>query len=104
MQVGSYITNPPVANLRSRQATTDPRHWPIQYMKLLARVMWPPTKAPNVTAGLTWPPEMFAPTETATNSPKAWARDACTRPAGVDDPLSVSLSAEKPTISPFKSN
>ena len=27
--------------------------------------MWPPIKAPNVTAGLTCPPEMLAPTETA---------------------------------------
>lgn len=67
-------------------------------MTLLARVMCPPTKAPNVTAGLTCPPEMFAPTETATNSAKAWASDACTRPAGVADPSLVSLSAKKPTI------
>lgn len=56
--------------------------------------MFPPMKAPNVTAGLTWPPEMLAPTETATNSANACANAAATRPAGVLDPLSVSL----PTI------
>lgn len=65
------LTNPPVENLRSRQATTEPSNWAIQYKILLKRVMWPPTKAPKVTAGLTWPPEMFAPTETATKSAKA---------------------------------
>lgn len=57
--------------------------------------MWPPTKAPKVTAGFTCPPEMLAPTETATNRAKAWATDAATRPAGVVEPLSVSLSAKE---------
>ena len=33
--------------------------------------MWPPIKAPNVTAGLTCPPEMLAPTETATKRANA---------------------------------
>lgn len=59
------------------------------------RVMWPPMKAPNVTAGLTWPPEMLAPTETATKRANAWDSDAATTPAGVAEPLSVSLSAKK---------
>lgn len=54
--------------------------------------MLPPRKAPNVTAGFTWPPEIFAPTETATNSANACAMAAATSPDGVDDPLSVNLS------------
>lgn len=53
--------------------------------------MLPPTKAPKVTAGLTWPPEMLAPTETATKRANAWAMEAAIRPAGVAAPLSVSL-------------
>ena len=89
------LTNPPVENLRSKQATTEPRSWAIQYKIPLMSVMWPPRKAPNVTAGFTWPPEMFAPIATATNSAKAWARAAATSPAGVVDPSSVSLSAKK---------
>ena len=88
------LTNPPVENLRSKQATTEPRSWAIQYKIPLMSVMWPPRKAPNVTAGFTWPPEMFAPIATATNSAKAWARAAATSPAGVVDPSSVSLSAK----------
>lgn len=56
--------------------------------------MWPPMKAPKVTAGLTWPPEMLAPTETATKRAKACDSDAATKPAGVAEPLSVSLSAK----------
>lgn len=61
--------------------------------------MWPPTKAPNVTAGFTWPPDMLAPTEIATKSAKACAREAAMRPAGVVDPLSVSLPAKRNTNS-----
>lgn len=48
-------------------------------------------KEPNVTAGFTWPPEMFAPTETATNKAKAWDREAATRPDGVAGASYVSL-------------
>ena len=33
--------------------------------------MWPPRANPKVTAGFTWPPEMLAPTETATKRAKA---------------------------------
>ena len=32
--------------------------------------MFPPTKAPKVTAGLRWPPEMLAPVETPTKRAK----------------------------------
>uniref|UniRef100_A0A2P2J5B9 Tonoplast intrinsic protein n=1 Tax=Rhizophora mucronata TaxID=61149 RepID=A0A2P2J5B9_RHIMU len=66
------------------------------------KVMFPPMKAPNVTAGLTWPPEMLAPTETATKRPKAWAIDAEIRPAGVVEPLSVSLLKAIPDPWPAK--
>ena len=64
--------------------------------------MLPPTKAPNVTAGLTCPPEMLAPTETATKSPKACASEAATRPAGVVAPFSVSLLKAIPEPEPAK--
>lgn len=64
-------TCPPVENLRSKQAHMDPSNWATQYKKLFASVMLPQRKAPNVTAGLTWPCEAFAPTEMATNRPKA---------------------------------
>lgn len=94
-EIGEELTNPPVENLRSKQATTDPSNCAIQYRIPLSKVMFPPTKAPNVTAGFTCPPEMFAPTETATKSAKACANAAATRPAGVDDPSLVSLSASK---------
>lgn len=87
------LTNPPVANLRSKQATTDPSNCAIQYKMALSSVMFPPTKAPKVTAGFTCPPEMFAPTETATKSASAWAKAAATRPEGVVGPPSVSLPA-----------
>lgn len=40
---------------------------------------------------MTWPPEMFAPTATATNRAKPWAMEAEMRPAGVVAPLLVSL-------------
>lgn len=53
--------------------------------------MLPPMKAPKVTAGLTWPPEMLAPTETATKSAKACAMAAEIKPAGVLAPSPVSL-------------
>lgn len=52
-------------------------------------------KAPKVTAGFTWPPEMLAPTETATKSAKACAIDAAIRPAGVAAPPSVSFAVKK---------
>lgn len=65
------VTIPPVADLRRIQATTEPSNCAIQYKILLKSVMFPPMKAPNVTAGFTCPPDMFAPTETATNSPNA---------------------------------
>lgn len=45
-------------------------------------VIWPPRANPKVTAGLTWPPEMLAPTETATNRAKPWHIAMATRPAG----------------------
>ncbi|RWW34864.1 hypothetical protein GW17_00000338 [Ensete ventricosum] len=92
------ITRPPVANLRSRQATTEPSSCAIQYKMPRSSVMLPPRKAPKVTAGLTWPPEMLAPTATATKRPNPWAKDAATTPAGVAEPSSVSLSAK--TIHP----
>nr|GLL40210.1 unknown [Ipomoea trifida] len=50
--------------------------------------MCPPMKAPNVTAGFTWPPEMLAPTETATKSAIAWDSAAAISPEGVEAPPS----------------
>lgn len=88
------LTSPPVANLSSKQATTEPSSCAIQYKMLLNRVMFPPINAPKVTAGFTCPPEMFAPTETATKRANACANAAATSPDGVVDPLSVSLSAK----------
>ena len=41
---------------------------------------------------------MLAATETATNRAKAWAIAAATSPAGVVDPLSVSLPEPKKNI------
>lgn len=52
-------------------------------------------KAPKVTAGFTWPPEMLAPTDTATNRANACAREAAIKPAGVVAPLSVNLSVQE---------
>lgn len=66
-----FLTSPPVENLRSKQATTEPINWAIQYKMLLNNVICPPTRAPKVTAGLTWPPEMLALTATATKSANA---------------------------------
>ena len=45
--------------------------------------MLPSMNAPNVTAGLTWPPETFVLTETGTNNVNAWDKNAATRPEGV---------------------
>jgi hypothetical protein len=56
--------------------------------------MFPPMNAPKVTAGFTWPPEILAPTDTATNRANACAREAAIRPAGVVAPLFVSLSVQ----------
>lgn len=81
---------PPVANPRRAQAAVDPSNCAMMYKIPRNKVIFPPTKAPKVTAGLTWPPEMLAPTETATNNPKACAMEAEIRPAGVATP-SVSL-------------
>ena len=64
--------------------------------------MLPPMKAPKVTAGLTWPPEMLAPTETATKRAKAWAIAAAMSPAGVLEAPSVSLLKAMPDPSPAK--
>ena len=89
------LTNPPVANLRRKQAATDPSNCAIQYKIALNSVMFPPRNAPNVTAGFTWPPEMLAPTDTATKSANACTNAAATSPEGVDAPPSVSLSAKK---------
>lgn len=57
--------------------------------------MLPPTKAPKVTAGLTWPPEMLAATETATKRPKPCAIDAEISPAGVVEAPPVSLPGKR---------
>lgn len=56
--------------------------------------MFPPTKAPNVTAGFTWPPEILAPTETATMSAKPWDNAAAIRPDAVLEPSFVILPAK----------
>lgn len=62
----------------------------------------PPIKAPNVTAGLTWPPEMLADIDTATNNPKAWARAAWITPDGVPEPFEVRKLKAIPEPSPAK--
>lgn len=82
---------PPVAILSSRHATTDPSSCATQYTTAFTRLMFPPTNAPNVTAGFTCPPEMLAPTATATNRASACAREAAISPDGVVPPPSVSL-------------
>lgn len=55
-------------------------------------VMLPPTANPNVTAGFKWPPEIFAATETPTNSANAWATATATKPGGSKAASEVSLS------------
>lgn len=55
--------------------------------------MWPPRAKPKVTAGLTWPPEMLAPTETATNRAKPWQIATATNPAGSRAASDVNLAA-----------
>jgi hypothetical protein len=66
--------------------------------------MLPPMKAPKVTAGLTWPPEMLAEMDTATKRPKACARAAATSPDGVVEPSWVSLLNAMPEPSPANTN
>ena len=46
-----------------------------------------------MTAGLTWPPEMLAPTATATKSANPWQTAMATSPAGSRAASPVSLSA-----------
>lgn len=58
-------------------------------------VIWPPRAKPKVTAGLTWPPEMLAPTATATKRPNPWQIAMATRPAGSRAAFPVNLSARK---------
>lgn len=57
--------------------------------------MWPPRANPKVTAGFTWPPEMLAPTETATNRAKPWQTATATNPAGSSGASDVNLPANK---------
>lgn len=57
--------------------------------------MWPPRANPKVTAGLTWPPEMLAPTETATKSAKPWQIATASNPAGSSAASDVNLPANK---------
>ena len=57
-------------------------------------VIWPPRASPNVTAGLTWPPEMLAPTATATKRAKPWQMATATSPAGSRAALDVNLSVK----------
>lgn len=59
---------------------------------LVRSVIWPPSANPKVTAGLTWPPEMLAPTETATNRAKPWQIAMATSPAGSTAAFDVNLS------------
>jgi len=53
--------------------------------------MLPPRKAPKVTAGLQWPPEMLALVATATNKPNACASATAISPAGDVGAFDVSL-------------
>lgn len=57
-------------------------------------VIWPPRANPNVTAGFTWPPEMLAPTETATKRAKPWQMAMATSPAGSRAASDVNLSVK----------
>lgn len=54
-------------------------------------VIWPPRANPNVTAGLTCPPEMLAPIATATNRARPWHTAIATNPAGSRAPPDVNL-------------
>ncbi len=45
-----------------------------------------------MTAGFTWPPEMLAPTETATKRAKPWQMAMATSPAGSRAASDVNLS------------
>lgn len=64
---------------------------------VVIRLIWSPRRRPNVTAGLTWPPEMLAPTETATNRANPWQTATATSPAGSKAAEDVILSAENDT-------
>ena len=57
--------------------------------------MWPPRANPKVTAGLTWPPEMLAPTETATKRAKPWQIATATNPVGSRAASDVNLAAKR---------
>lgn len=57
-------------------------------------VICPPRAIPKVTAGLTWPPEMLAPTETATKRAKPWHTAIDNNPAGSSAASDVNLSAK----------
>lgn len=56
-------------------------------------VIWPPRANPKVTAGLTCPPEILAPTATATNRANPWQIAMATSPAGSRAASLVNLSA-----------
>lgn len=60
-------------------------------------MIWPPTANPKVTAGLTWPPEMLAPIETATKRANAWATAIATSPGASRAAFDVSLSVQTTT-------
>lgn len=57
-------------------------------------VIWPPRANPKVTAGLTWPPEMLAPTATATNRANPWQIAMATSPDGSSAASAVILSVK----------
>lgn len=54
-------------------------------------VIWPPRAKPKVTAGFTCPPEMLAPTATATNNANPWQTAIATNPDGSRAASAVSL-------------
>ena len=58
-------------------------------------VIWPPRAKPKVTAGLTWPPEMLAPTATATKRAKPWQTATATKPAGSRAASDVNLPTDE---------
>lgn len=67
-------------------------------------VIWPPRANPKVTAGLTWPPEMLAPTETATKRAKPWHTAMATNPDGSSAASAVNLpvkSKNKNDVNPW---
>nr|ACR36374.1 unknown [Zea mays] len=55
------VASPPVSHLSRKQAAEEPSIWAAMYREERNSVTCPPTASDSVTAGLTWPPEMWKP-------------------------------------------